>query len=255
MMADAGEPRLFTTRDGRSAFNGGFKGVGPEKIDIWVREFAVDRADPALVIYGTSPRDYRTFTNNPGSCMNSPKRMLLGRSWREQAFEPVAALAGLPWETIFFDDPPDRDPTPTPLAHRLYRANYHLLGDRKVYPYFGPTGGASLIIEWAPNYQICLPRVETMQQTVVWLRSRGIDVVVVALPISDARSSVFGGRSVVDGILDQAEQAAIAAGATAYIDLSRSVPDSSFRDISHVTATGASIFTGRLVDELADLGI
>jgi hypothetical protein len=111
------------------------------------------------------------------------------------------------------------------------------------------------VAEWATDYELCDDRVATIGGTVAWLDGLGVDVVVVAMPISDARATLFGGRDEVDAILAAAASEILDAGAAAFLDLSETIPSGLFRDITHVNEDGKEAFTTLLVGELTALGL
>jgi len=257
MMIDAGKPRLFTQLDGRSAYNAGLKGIGPELVDLWLGDHALERADPSLIVYGIAPRDLSAYPDGDGFCLFPTTKWEEGSNLREMAFDPVSVLAGVPWEAIFFGDPAVEDPKPTPPNHVLYREQFHRLGDRSQYPPSkdpGPTSIAT-VAAWAADYQWCDARADRLHATIQWLRGLGIEVVVVAMPMSDLRTGIFGGREVVDAILVDIEAVVTGAGASAFLDYSRLIPNQLFRDITHVSVEGATSFTTALVGDLGALGL
>ena len=109
---------------------------------------------------------------------------------------------------------------------------------------------------WEGPFETCPERFDAIASNLARLEAEGITSVVVFMPMSSNRVSMFeGGREEIAGILAEIEAVALAAGADAVIDLSALLPDSQFRDLSHADASGAMAITDAVAARLAELGL
>jgi hypothetical protein len=245
------DSQRFVDVDGRSAFNAGVFAMGPEAVVAWL-DPVVRLAAPDMVLYGVAPRDIGSKSKIEGSCLDDASIWRDTIARHETVFSPVTALEGIWWENLLFGDPMAAEP------HALYRAEFDELGGRR------DAYQASLeeILEsvsrgkWEGPFDQCAERYSVFSANIAAIEAAGIDAVVVFMPMSSYRIGMFeGGRAEVDAILADMETAATAAGAAAVIDLSGSVPDDGFRDLSHTNLAGARTFTETLIDRLTSLGL
>jgi hypothetical protein len=105
------------------------------------------------------------------------------------------------------------------------------------------------------TFFVCQERVDQYVATVEWLTNQGIEVILVAMPISDIQASAFtNGRGEIVEIMDSVAQLGIDAGAADYFDLSETQGDNRFRDLRHLDKRGAERFTTRIFNEMDKRG-
>ncbi|MBU1226837.1 MAG: hypothetical protein KJ698_06485 [Actinobacteria bacterium] len=265
-VANAFDPSVFTRRDGahRTAYNAAIGGSGPEIQALWLLEQAVELAQPDLVIIGVEDRAFRPFDLIPGSCLEPFDSWGAARDLRAKAFAPITALASSDEGALFFGDPAASAPTRPSALHDYFVTNQGPLGNRINYPpdltLEQKQKQVKGLLPWSVGYEPCDERVAIIGGLAADLVSLGIEVVLVAMPVSDIRASAFdpdgggdvaAGRAVIDAL--SARMAVVAADAGAgFIDLSHhpAILEDHFRDIGHLGASGATVFTRRLVGAL-----
>jgi hypothetical protein len=255
-MANAADPERFADLDGRTAYNASLAGSGPEIVRKWLDQTAVGLARPDLVVIGVEPRTFRRMKGIPGSCAEPTDTWNDARRMREAAFDPVAALRGVPTGRIFFGNPPSPRPGRPLAAEDEFRTNYSRIGKRLTFPQISEAQKQLLldvIRRWADGYRPCRERLEILRRIIRDLKGDGMDAVVVATPVSDLAAGAFtDGRATIDDLLGTVADLAGRAGA-GFVDLSDAIDDSDFRDLNHVDAAGARRFTTMLVNRLEEI--
>ncbi len=257
-MLNAGDPGLFTELSGRAAYNGGLPNAGPEVIDAWLRQQAVDLVGPGLVIYGIVPQQIRVSWELEGSCMADMSRWDEGLALRIGAFGPVEALQGEDFASLAFGNPPAIEPSTVSPIHRLYRSDFSILGQRDAFE----QADEQTILDWAAElaeletrrFKWCEGRVDQYAETISWLTGQGIDVVSVILPIRPEYAIQWGPEE-WDVTLEELRRIATEAGSTAVIDFNDLLALDQYRDQWHANPAGAEVFTRTLVRELAAHGL
>ena len=249
LMVNAFDAERFTSGDGRSAFNAGLPTMGPEKIGLWLPT-VIRLGSPDTIVYGFAPRAIKAKHRVPGSCLDDASDWIDLVALQESIFAPVDELTGTPWETLVFGDPMRAE------AHPAYHSEFTDRGTRLDFPQHTTAQimAAAAKNDWDGPFPQCPEREAMLAANITAIAAAGIDPVIVFMPMSSYRIGMFdGGRAEVDTVLAQLEATALASGAVAVIDLSGAVPDSGFRDLSHVGAAGAAVFIDALVAELAAL--
>jgi hypothetical protein len=257
VMLNAAIPEQFTDDDGRASYNVSLPASFPEHLDPWERE-VVAIADPDVVVWGVEPRMVRPEVDDPAACAGDGGRFESAADLRGSAFAPVDVLGGVPEPSLFFGDPVSVEPAYVSALHRHYAQRLTEGGGRARRPLQlgGIERARDALAESMSSFFVCEERLEQFAGAVSWLAQQGIEVVVVATPFSDFRATAFpGGRDQMNGVLARIEEAANAAGAAGFIDLSDLIPDDQFRDLSHVGDEGAEAFTARLAEEMAAQGL
>jgi len=259
MTVSGANPPVFTEVTGATAFNAGLRRISPEILDGWVRE-AVPLADPDVVVWGIAPQQFDAETVDPNSCAGRDADWYDPLALRAAAFGGVDVLADFDFLSMSFGDPSTREPpdAKSPL-HRYYRRTFTEDGGRQRWPSLTDeemeTAYGALVTRFE-RYYVCEERVLQWAESLRWLDAQGVDVVVVAMPLSDRGVSAFpGGRDRVAEILARAETEATAAGAKLFLDLSDTIPDERFRDLSHLNKRGSEKYTTRVANELVKRGL
>ena len=158
-MVSAGVPTVFTSLDGRSAYNAALPGSRPNLQALWLADQAVDLANPELVIIGVEDRAFRTFSVEPGTCLEPVDDWTAARSLRQAAFAPVDALAASPEAGLFFGDPALAAPTRPLAAHDYFTANHGPLGNRDEFPpnltMEQKQAALGAILSWSVGFEPC----------------------------------------------------------------------------------------------------
>jgi len=275
MMLNAADPRSFTEKDlirkgnrarpGRFAYNAALPSSYPEDQRLWLESFVLDAFSPSLVVWGLAPRDVQAFDNRPdGGCLAPTAVWDAMQRARARAFEPVPDLADVPWRDLYFGE------TLTGDADPLARAEMSTLGDRIDYG-SGPVieelplpeatlARFSLVLQEASPalddepaneaaFRICQERLALITDTVGWLKTQGIDVLVIGMPMGDRQAlHLPDGWTSVAEANEQIEQAVMAGGAIGFLDLSDALPNRRFTGGAiHLDYEGSIRFTKLVV--------
>ena len=251
LMVNAVVPAQFSEADGRSAFNAAIPGTEPAMLDRWIRD-VVPLTEPEVIVWGISPLFFRPVGTDPAACGPLTEAWATASELRGRVFESVPGAEQFTDEDLLFGVPPVADPPYVSALHDNYRRNFTPDGGRTRWPRQSDQAkekARDALVEAMETFYVCEPRVDQFLGTVAWLTEQGIDVVLVAMPISDLQATSFpNGRTDIVEILDGISQRAIEAGAVLYLDLSETLGDERFRDLRHLDKRGAERFTTRLVE-------
>ena len=257
LMVNAVVPNQFSEADGRSAFNAAIPGTEPAMIDRWIRD-VVPLADPDVIVWGISPLFFRPVGTDPETCGPLTEAWATAAELRGRVFETVPGAGEFSDADLLFGDPPIADPPYISALHDNYRRNFTTDGGRTRWPRQSEEAkvkARDALVTAMETFYVCEARVEQFLETVAWLTDQDIDVVLVAMPISDLQATSFPeGRDEIAEILDALSQRGIDAGAALYLDLSETLGDGRFRDLRHLDKRGAERFTTRIANELAKRG-
>ena len=243
---------------GATAYNAGLPGVAPEILDGWVRQ-ATPLADPELVVWGIAPLLFEAESRDPQSCAGRDADWNEPSALRTAVFGGVDVLADVSIPSMSFGDPYTNEPPDAigPL-HGYYRATFTEFGGRQHWPRLSEDELQQALDRFSRHhagYFVCAERMQRWVGTLEWLDAEGVDVVVVAMPLSDLHVGAFpGGPKQVAKVLARAEKEAAAAGVEFFLDLSKMLPDERFRDLFHLDKLGAEKYTTRVVNELVKRG-
>jgi len=258
LMVNAVVPSQFSEVDGRSSFNVAIPGTEPAMIDRWIRE-VVALADPDVIVWGISPAFFRPVGTDPETCGPLTEAWVTAAELRGRVFEGVPGADEFSDVQLLLGDPPVTDPPYESALHENYRSNFTLDGGRTRWPRQSDADiqqARDALATAMETFFLCQARVDQYVETVEWLTAQGIEVVLVAMPISDIQASAFtGGRDEIVEIMNSIARLGTNAGAVGYLDLSDTQGDNRFRDLRHLDKRGAERFTTRIVNELAKRGL
>jgi len=257
-MLNAGNPGLFAELSGRATYNGALPNAGPELIDAWLRQQAIDVVDPDLIIYGIVPQQLRILRVLDDSCMADMSLWDEGLALRTGVFGPIEALTAEDSASVSFGDPPAEMPTIVSPIYRRYRDKFSILGQRDAFE----QADEQAMLDWAAvlaeseahPFKWCDERIDQYTATISWLNDQRIDVVSVILPIRPEFKTQMGIEQ-WDETVEELIRIATEAGSTAVIDLSDLLTPDLFRDQWHASEAGARLFTRTLAEEIAILGL
>ncbi len=231
----------FTARDGRPSYNAGLAAAGPAAQHAWLAGEMAPLIEPELVVWGLSAYDLS------GRLDGTSGRIVAAVELQEQVFEPLAwsdwMKAGL-W--VDRDLPPTWQISPADVGV----ANSGQLRTDDVD--FNETLEALVTYFVGGATEADARELETIEETVAALRSEGIDVVLVSMPVPEAFRALQP-EGAPDSLTGAVATTAAGLGVE-HLDMSRSMDDGAFADYTHLTGSGATAFTDLLMDELDRLG-
>jgi hypothetical protein len=245
------DPIQLAEAEGRRVFNAALPRLTPEELSLWL-DTVIRLAHPDLVIYGTESRDVRMLGTDPGSCGGDVEDWVLSQELRNGAFSTVDAYEGLSWEHLMFGMPVHF------AASDNYRAKVNEYGGKEDWAEVPDDELAASLArsDWEGPFPLCASRLEAQAANVAKLRSMGIQVVVVFMPVAELRVGQFdGGHQELEGVVAQMEAAVRAAGATAVLDFTDLLEASQFSDHIHANEEGRRIITAELIARLDALGL
>jgi hypothetical protein len=248
-------PAAFSTSDpdGRSAYNAGLAGGVPAVMEPWMLEEVVPRLQPDLVVWGLSSMDFSTsYGDDNLERYRDALETRTGRLARvEQATSRVSALVR--YRTVlrrpsamFGSEKEDIESDFDEAAAILGEG-----GERRDFAVdFGPERGAQVEARFR-NYRIDETDIQAVARTVESLRSRGVDVVLVEMPVPDRYVELHpeGADDVA-----RAHETIVALGDVLdlrVVDLRRGYSEEDFVDFTHLNAAAAADLTDRLAGALA----
>jgi hypothetical protein len=125
------------------------------------------------------------------------------------------------------------------------------------------TRNAEAIAAQLPDYtnqfadpSVCSDRIDVTLEVIDQLEEWGVEAVIVGMPINpEAVELVPGGAATIEDAMAQLG-AEIATTGAQFIDLSSGFDDPGlWRDLTHLRANGAKVFTGQVAEEMATRGI
>ena len=231
------DAELFTEVDGRSSYNAGLPAAGPAAQHTWLLDTVEPTVEPELVVWGLSAYDVS------GRLDSTSQRIVDAVELQQQLFGPLAwselmtgaeaADEGLPetWIVAPEDVGVDRRGQQTTDEIQFNQT----LSDLVTYFVGGATEADSA-------------ELDMISETVETLRGRGVEVVLVSMPVPDSFRELQpegAPDALTAAIGDVAGEVRVD-----HLDLSRSMPDEAFADYTHLTGAGAADFTRLLLDEL-----
>ena len=239
------DPVRMTAELDRSTTNVAVAGLFPATMAPWVETALVLSAAPASVVIGVS--SFQDFLGCSDDQVEAARRT---GSLQEEAFAPLAGLAGLPGAARLVGGPAR---TYDSAALAEYQASP---GDRGLVPspdVADQTAIARQLDLYRPQLQrgvYCDRNAEAIGDTARNLLARGIDVLVVSLPISPAMAELHdAGRAGHQTAIDSYRRAATDAGAR-WLDLTDLLDEGHFIDLTHATATGRDLITDATISAL-----
>jgi len=230
------DPAVYEAETGLAAYNAALPAAGPEELAAFLEDLVLPAARPQRIIFGLAPRDFATV-GTATFCGDDLADYLEARSVREAAFAAIPWFEGVPTHSLLLGSPVLHEPPhPVPM-HFRYRNAFSLLGDRTRYPTLNKKRLAeaeAILDERQSQYMFCGDRLEALQSLIADLTERGIEVVVVAMPVSSFRVDPLpGGRGQMEEIMDMVGVAALDAGASQYLDFKDLLSDDQFYDLTH----------------------
>ena len=228
---------LFTEVDGRSSYNAGLPAAGPAAQEAWLLDVVEPTVEPEVVIWGVSAYDVS------GRLDSTSQRIVDAVELQGQLFAPLAWSELMTGAETVEEGAPETwvvAPEDVGVANRGQQRTEELgFNDtlETLVTYF--VGGAAV----ADSGEL-----DAIRATIEGLEERDIDVVMVSMPVPDSVRALQP-EGAPDALTAAVDDVAAEMGVD-HLDLSRSMPDESFADYTHLTGTGASEFTRLLLDEL-----
>lgn len=246
------DPAIYTEATGLTAYNVGLPGAGPEGYRAYFNDVVMPTMDPQRVIIGVAPRDARSAGHQEGSCIDPTAGNNKSRAIRDDLFSAVNWFADVSPENLLLGDPVRHDPPRATPMHARYRSGFSMLGDRKSYAKLSAKRlqrEAVRVQSRVSLYEFCDERVGVLSSWVTDLTSRGLEVFVLAMPISTIRADALpGGYAELEQTVADFETAVIAAGASRFLDFKDLLPDDQFTDHVHANRAGSHALTQALAD-------
>ncbi len=228
---------LFTEIDGRSSYNAGLPAAGPTAQESWLLDVVEPTVEPDVVIWGVSAYDVS------GRLDSTSQRIVDAVELQQQLFAPLAWSGLMTGAETVEEGAPETwvvAPEDVGVANRGQQRTEELGFNptlETLVTYF--VGGAA---EADPG------ELAAIRATIDGLRGRGVEVIMVSMPVPDSFRALQPDGA-ADALTAAIDDVAAEAGVD-HLDLSRSMPEGTFADYTHLTGTGATEFTRVLLDEL-----
>ena len=231
------DAELFTEVDGRSSYNAGLPAAGPEAQESWLLDVVEPTVEPEVVIWGVSAYDVS------GRLDSTSQRIVDAVELQQQLFAPLAWSDLMTGAEAVEEGAPETwivAPEDVGVANRGQRRTEELGFNETLetlVTYF--VGGAA---EADPG------ELDAIRATIEGLRARDVEVIMVSMPVPDSFRALQP-EGAPEALTAAVDDVATELGVD-HLDLSRSMPEETFADYTHLTGTGASEFTRLLLDEL-----
>jgi lysophospholipase L1-like esterase len=228
---------LFTEVDGRRSYNAGLPAAGPAAQRSWMLDVVEPTAEPEVVIWGVSAYDVS------GRLDSTSQRIVDAVELQQQLFAPLAWSELMTGAEAVEEGAPETwivAPEDVGVANRGQLRTEEVAFNEtleNLVTYF--VGAAS---------EADAGELDAVRDTVKGLRSRNVEVIIVSMPVPDSfralqpEGAADALTAAVDGVAEEL--------GVDHLDLSRSMPEETFADYTHLTGTGATEFTRLLLDEL-----
>ena len=248
------DPEVYAEQTGLTAYNIGLPGARPEEYQAFMDDVLLPTMKPQRVIIGLAPRDFDAVGRGE-TCGSLSAEYSETRRRRQEVFQAVGWFADLSTESILFGDPVTHEAARAVPMHEEYRRRFSMLGNMRSYPKRSAARrarSAENLERRVSRYEYCSARLDAASSLVANLSEQGIEVVVVAMPLSSIRAnSLPGGRAQMEQIMGDAERAVVAAGASRYVDFRGLLNDDQFYDHTHPDLPASHELTRALVEALA----
>jgi hypothetical protein len=242
-MRNAGDSSTWS-ESGEIVMNLALSGAGPEVWEHYLLDRLVGVLAPTRVIWGVGVLD---LAGADGRCTFFNGRLEI----LESALEHRDALFGnwlTPGESVFdvlFSDPF----VTSSAAVDYYDKWFGAFGDQTLNTDRNYASDADNYPPDSIDYDTCESRYASIENTIAQLVASDVNVVIVGMPTPQFRLDVYRNADVVDTAMQILGERSMQAGAE-FVDLTRALADSQFRDYAHVTEHGAVEFTQILEDVL-----
>ncbi|MEL7207034.1 MAG: SGNH/GDSL hydrolase family protein [Actinomycetota bacterium] len=255
--------------DGVVVYNAALDAASPTLTRGWLDDHVIARAEPDLVVLGLASFDLNDAASLPEAALDSYREAPLTRSdllgtlqepfithsalvrHRSALRDPVELWGGI--GDLLAGDRAER-PGPEGLDGLLDADGAGL--SRRDLSYVPSASGTALVEQELLNdFSIDGAQVAALQSLIEDLRSDGIDVALVALPVTtDYVAAHPDGAADQDAFLDALRSVAEATDVP-MVDLHDAVEDPGFADTHHLAGEAADDLSRRLPDLLAEAGV
>lgn len=253
MVAQGVSPSVFTVADPlhRTSYNAGLDGAFPPVLERWLTEEVVPRAKPRMVVYGLSSLDFAE-----GQGFKALKFYNQGRRFRRGLLGRLDRVAARYSKLIYFRPMLANPETYGQVVHEL-------LGDldsNDSTPSVGPAGEfmpiernsgqiqqqQNLVRRLLADFAVGQKETEALERTVKHLKTRGVGVVLVHMPVAERYADLHrGGADQYHQFQRHLRRTADRLGVS-LLDMSGGFAESHFEDYTHLSPEGANLLSRRL---------